>query len=93
MAIRVAITYPETRKFKGKLLKAITDSVPGIDIDECEVAIYWYCNDYHSGQWSIEYKMLCRSYYKPGPLCNGIDHENEMAVLAYNILVDKFQSA
>ena len=23
-------------------------------------ALYWYCADYHSGQWSREYRLMCR---------------------------------
>lgn len=22
--------------------------------------IYWYCADYHDGQWSREYRIMCR---------------------------------
>ena len=37
------------------------------------VGAYWYCVDYHSGQWSDEYRVQCKlgKLYFPGPLRNG----------------------
>lgn len=34
---------------------------------------YWYFVDYHEGQWSDEYRRLCRiqKYFKPSPLSSG----------------------
>ena len=33
-------------------------------------AHYWYCVEYHEGQWSPLYERLCRigRYYKPSPM-------------------------
>jgi hypothetical protein len=52
---------------------------------DAEEAIYWFANDYHSGQWSELYKALCASEYHPGPLANGPASE-EM----YSALVSKW---
>lgn len=31
-----------------------------------EEAIYWFASDWHSGQWSNLYAVLCASEFKPG---------------------------
>lgn len=33
-----------------------------------ECAIYWFANNYHSGQWSNLYSTLSMSKYHPGTL-------------------------
>ena len=33
-----------------------------------EGAIYWYASDYHAGQSSDLYAVLCESGYQPGPM-------------------------
>lgn len=35
--------------------------------DDAEIAIYWYANDYHGGQFSNLYSTLSTSPYNPGP--------------------------
>lgn len=52
-------------------------------------AHYWYCADYHSGQWSGEYARLCRIQrmgFRPGARANGPGSENAKAI--YDALVD-----
>lgn len=49
-------------------------------------AIYWFAYDYHSGQTSRLYTVLCASKYRPGCLESGVDLENEY----YDILVESF---
>ena len=36
-------------------------------------AIYWFANDWHSGQWSNLYAALCGVGYTPGACENGCD--------------------
>jgi hypothetical protein len=45
---------------------------------------YWYCADYHGGQWSWLYKRLCKiyKYYKPGFMQTG--PESEESIEIYN---------
>ena len=45
-------------------------------------AHYWYCVNYHSGQWSREYQRLSRisQYYKPSILAKGPATENAQAI-------------
>lgn len=30
-------------------------------------ALYWYCSDWHSGQWSDLYRIMCALKYRPSP--------------------------
>lgn len=30
--------------------------------------IHWYCSDHHNGQWSPEYRAMCETGYRPGPM-------------------------
>jgi hypothetical protein len=52
-------------------------------------AYYAYAVDYHSGQWSSLYKMICRisKYYRPGMSNNGYDSLSENAQAIYDRLV------
>lgn len=45
------------------------------DIFDMAQALYWYANDYHSGQWSNLYSVLSQisEIYHPGPMENGCD--------------------
>lgn len=36
-------------------------------------ALYWYCADFHQGQWSPLYKLQCELGYVPGPFERGPD--------------------
>lgn len=49
---------------------------------EIEEALYWWCNDHHSGQWSEEYGLLSTSMFRPGRLANGPD--DEIAKMLYD---------
>jgi len=42
-----------------------------------ETAIYWFAHDYHGGQWSNLYSVLCTSPYRPGPCKSGINSDEE----------------
>lgn len=33
-----------------------------------EIAIHYFSQHYHSGQWSDLYSVSCQSEYKPGPM-------------------------
>lgn len=37
-------------------------------LDSLLVGAYWFCRDYHNGQWSDEYRLLCNigRYFSPG---------------------------
>lgn len=39
-------------------------------------ALYWYCADYHGGQWSKEYAVMCQLGYHPGRTECGVDRWN-----------------
>lgn len=55
-----------------------------------ETAIYWFAFDYHSGQFSEGYALMCQSQYKPSPLTLGIVDEDESSKIIYEFLVDKY---
>lgn len=52
---------------------------------DIEEAIYWFANNYHSGQWSNLYAALCQSDYSPGPITNAPTDP-----FMYNMLVDEY---
>ena len=59
---------------REEMLALLADRFP-CDIAETEFdreeAIYWFANDWHGGQWSKLYAVLCSSPYRPGPCTNG----------------------
>jgi hypothetical protein len=70
-----------------EMRQALTDNVPEADEFDREQAIYWFANDYHSGQWSELYSALCASPYKPGAIERGPDGLGEDC---YQALVGEF---
>jgi len=57
--------------------------------DDAEVAIYWFANHHHGGQWSNLYSVLSTSPFSPGPISRGPEKDS-MEELMYNSLVDEF---
>ena len=55
--------------------------------DDMIVAAYWWFNDHHKGQWSMEYECLCvlGQVYSPGPLTNGPESDT-MESMCYDLL-------
>lgn len=51
-------------------------------------AHYWFCADYHDGQWSDLYARLCHisNYYKPGMMETGPSTDNAREI--YQNLID-----
>lgn len=63
----------------------------GTDPD-IEAAIYWYASDYHSGQSSDLYEILCLSPYSPGPLENSpSDDVDNSSNMWYHIIKDEVE--
>lgn len=61
----------------------------GTDPD-IEAAIYWYASDWHSGQSSDLYAVLCASPYTPGPMENSPENDlDSESYCWYNILQDE----
>lgn len=58
--------------------------------DSAEVAIYWFANHFHSGQYSNLYSILSTSPFRPGPISNGPE-PGSMEEMMYNDLVDQFE--
>jgi hypothetical protein len=67
-------------------LAGLVDSADDVDwfdgadgmasLDNLLVGAYWYCVDYHGGQWSDEYRLQCAigEFYSPG-IC-GLDRNS-----------------
>jgi len=53
--------------------------------DSAEIAIYWFANHYHGGQWSELYSILSTSPYRPGPMGN-LEKEDEEIQMMYEDL-------
>lgn len=52
----------------------------------CAEALYWWCNDNHSGQNSTEYEILSNLGYRPGLTQTG--PESSLAVDLYDYLTE-----
>lgn len=50
----------------------------GTDWEYVLIGTYWFCVDYHGGQWSDEYRLQCviSRIYQPGINDCGIDPES-----------------
>ena len=57
--------------------------------DEAEVAMYWFANDYHGGQWSNLYSVLSTSPYSPGPIAT-LESEGDIVGMLYRELEQEF---
>lgn len=59
--------------------------------DDAEVAIYWYANHYHGGQFTNLYAALSASEFRPGPFSN-LWEDGELGTVTdmYRDLEDKF---
>ncbi len=60
--------------------------------DEAEIAIYYFAEHNHSGQWSNLYSALSRSDYQPGPFTtwDSVDKECGIVSIMYEFLTEKF---
>ena len=47
-------------------------------LDNLLIGAYWFATDYHSGQWSPEYALLCAigETYSPGRCCCGPEKDS-----------------
>jgi hypothetical protein len=72
----------------------INERYPHCFIADCDLfdlaeGLYWYCNDYHTGQWSDEYSVLSALDYSPSPLADGVE-EGSAAHAVYMQLAANF---
>lgn len=56
---------------------------------DIEAAMYWFCSNWHGGQWSNLYSALSTSPYRPGPLCRGPEPYTAQVDM-YHHLVETF---
>jgi hypothetical protein len=65
---------------------ARTERDNGIDAEfDVAEALYWIGVDFHSGQFSPEYRLLCATEFHPGRIANGPE-SGSLAELLYNEL-------
>ena len=55
-----------------------SESASGFCWSDILVGAYWFSVDYHSGQWSAEYRLQCiiGRFYSPGSCCNGPESDS-----------------
>jgi hypothetical protein len=75
---------------KEQLVTALGGPSDGSSLIDQEAAIYWFAADYHSGQWSSLYRILCESDYKPSPIERGVQEVGGEAGEMYEKLVKLF---
>ena len=56
---------------KEEMMEFLRQQFGNEDPDSMEVAIYWFANEYHGGQWSNLYSVLSTSHFRPGPISRG----------------------
>jgi len=56
------------------------------DLSSLMIGVYWFCCDYHGGQWSPEYRLQCTigQFFSPG-MSSGPEPESS-EIEAYNAL-------
>jgi hypothetical protein len=59
--------------------------------DEAEVAIYYFGNDWHGGQFSNLYSAMSTSPYSPGPIST-LESEGDFAKMMYEDLEREFMN-
>jgi len=80
-------TKQEMVRFLKKQYKGLMDAS---DIKtEGEIAIYWFANHYHGGQWTNLYSVLSTSPYSPGPITT-LESEGDAVKMMYEDLVEEF---
>jgi hypothetical protein len=74
---------------RNEMLAFLIEQFPDGDEFDREEAIYWFANDYHSGQWSELYSALSTSLFNPGQIANGPEPES-MGEMLYQELEAEF---
>lgn len=83
-----ALDNDEAPSLKSKMMNFLRKKYSGLseDIDDsAEIAIYWFANHYHGGQWSELYSILSTSPYRPGPM-GKLENEGEEVQMMYEDL-------
>jgi len=77
---------------RDEMLTHLVNNVPGADEAsefDREGAIYWFANDWHTGQGSNLYAALCASKFSPGPSTVGPEPDSMKAEM-YLALQEEF---
>lgn len=82
-----------------ELAAFINDAWPDADADEkCTLfdlaaGLYWYCNDWHGGQWSTLYRVQCGLDYHPGCGECSAEDAGEQAAYVYHMLSAAYEQS
>lgn len=80
---------PQTALDAVKRLWEQGDDAKCVAFDIAE-GLYWHCADYHEGQWSDRYRILCELDYSPGmgesSPADSEEEEREAARYVYDLL-------
>ena len=57
---------------RDEMLALVKKTYPEADEFDIEEAIYWFASDYHGGQWTNLYSVLCNSQFNPGILSSSV---------------------
>lgn len=74
----------------GELIDAVREQFPDADEADTEEAIYWFAADYHGGQWSNLYSVLCSAKFRPGHAAKHVTKGRTLAREIYSALADQF---
>ena len=77
---------------REEMLDALADTITLFGdgaANEAEIAIYWFANDWHSGQTSNLYSVLSTSSYIPGPIAT-LEDEGDVVGMLYRELESTF---
>lgn len=80
---------PTREEMLSFLKEGVCKLDPEIEEFDIEEAIYWFANDWHSGQYSNLYEVLCTSKYKPGACSDGCE-EDSMSKYIYEELENEY---
>ena len=69
----------------------LADDDEKCDLFDLAEGLYWYCSEYHTGQWSDEYSVLSTLDYSPSPLAHGVE-EGTTAHEVYSQLIEANQT-
>lgn len=78
------------RFLRKRYEKLMPEAYPESLLDTILIAIWWFANDYHGGQWTNLYKTLCAIPYKPGRMMT-LEKEDETVQMMYDDLADKYE--
>jgi hypothetical protein len=82
------LTMRVTDPMLDEMRDLLAEAFPDVDKFDREAAIWWFANDWHTGQWSNLYSALSISPYHPSPMETG---PRDVARDCYDVLVQEYR--